>query len=94
MADPTEKDARGTEPSADLPALKAMLEEPGASEKLKALLPGLIAELEHARRALATVLDRVGDAGDWDNPSSALEAIGDAVNSDRYPVWERYEASA
>lgn len=53
----------------------------------------LLAELKHARSALTTVLETVGDSSYWDDASSALERIGDAADSARYPVWEKYEAS-
>lgn len=64
------------------------------SEELAAVAPELIAEVEHARKALTTVLNTVGDPDDWDNPSSALERIGDAADSERYPVWKRYNSEA
>lgn len=75
------------------------LEDALADGRIADFLPGteadlaaVVEELKHARKALATVLETVGDPSDWDNPSSALERIGDAVDSERYPVWERYNS--
>ena len=61
---------------------------PGCEDDLAAV----VAELKAARKSLTVVTDTVADASSWDNPSSALERIGDAVDSERYPVWERYNS--
>ena len=59
-------------------------------ETMTEAIPALIEELREARTALKAVLNEVGDPDNWDSPSSTLERIGNAVNSERYPVWARY----
>lgn len=73
------------------------LEDALADGRVADFLPGcegdfaaVVAELKAARVALSKVTDAVADASNWDNPSSTLESIGDAVDSKRYPVWARY----
>jgi len=51
----------------------------------------LAEELAEARRAQTRIMELVSDAGNWDNPTDTLEHIGDTINSEQYPVWERYE---
>jgi len=51
----------------------------------------LAEELAEARAAQTRIMELVSDAGSWDNPTDTLEHIGDTINSDKYPVWERYE---
>lgn len=73
------------------------LEDALADGRVADFLPGCeddfaaaVAELKEARVALSQVADAVAEVSNWDNPSSTLESIGDAVNSERYPVWARY----
>lgn len=79
------------EPHDYLVDLEAALEGDKISDELKAILPELIAELKHARSALTRTMETVANPFNWDNADSALERIGDAVDSPRYPVWENYE---
>lgn len=73
------------------------LEDALADGRVADFLPGceddlatVVEELKEARAALTKVTDAVADAYNWDNPSSTLERIGDAVDSERYLVWARY----
>lgn len=75
----------------------ATLEDALADGRVADFLPGCeddfaaaVAELKEARVALTKITGAVADTSNWDNPSSTLESIGDAVNSERYPVWVRY----
>lgn len=54
-------------------------------------LTALAEELAEARRSQTRIMELVSDADNWDNPTDTLEHIGDVLNSEQYPVWERYE---
>lgn len=51
----------------------------------------LAEELAEARRSQTRIMELIADSGNWDNPTDTLEHIGDIINSEQYPVWERYE---
>lgn len=51
----------------------------------------LAEELAEARAAQTRIMELVSDADNWDNAANTLEHIGDVLNSEQYPVWERYE---
>ncbi len=69
------------------------LEDALADGRVADFLPGCeddfaaaVAELKDARVALTKITGALADARSWDNPASTLEHIGDAVDSERYPV--------
>lgn len=81
----------------DLDDSLVTLEDALADGRVADFLPGCedalaaaVAELKEARAALTKVTDAVADAHNWENPASTLERIGDAVNSERYPVGARH----
>lgn len=74
----------------NLAELQELLSNGQVAVEVRPLIESTVAELIEARGALTKTMELVGNPDFWDNASSTLESIGDAVNSERYPVWERY----
>lgn len=74
----------------NLAGLQELLASGQVADGIRPLLESTVAELIEARRALTKTMELVGDPDFWENADSTLEHIGDAVNSERYPVWELY----
>lgn len=92
----TDGNATNAEASKELLELlgKAVVDPHEVRAFLKAseeLLPTVLANFEKAEFALDGIGEIVGSPYAWDNPSSALESIGNRVEETGRDVWSGHE---